>query len=220
MQDTVHTEGISVWTVFFMKKMILRIWICLLIALFFWAGTLISDRQRLGQELIRLHVVAASDSQRDQQIKLQVRDAVIQSMREELEKIRDVKQAKYYLQKKLPCIREVVSSTLQTLGYDEAVSVTLCREAFDTREYDTFTLPAGVYQALRIVIGDGEGKNWWCVVFPQLCVPAASDGMAEVAVGAGFSKGLSCALTGEPGYELRFGLLDAMGKLENLLFQK
>lgn len=204
----------------FMRKLMARIGICLLLAAFFWCGTLISDRQRLRQELIRLHVVANSDSQEDQVRKLQVRDAVTESLKADLDRIKDVQQAKLYLQEKLPYIQKVAADTLEGLGCQDSVTVSLCREAFDTRVYDTFTLPAGVYDALRIVIGEGQGKNWWCVVFPGLCIPAVSEGMEDVAAGAGFPDALSGSLTGEEGYELRFGLLDAMGKLENLLFEK
>ena len=93
--------------------------------------------------------------------------------------------------------------------------VTLGKEVFDTRYYDTFTLPAGVYEALRITIGEGQGKNWWCVVFPTLCVPATSDGFEDVAAGAGFPDALTSALEGESGYELRFFLLDLLGKWQS-----
>jgi stage II sporulation protein R len=178
----------------------------------------ISDRQRLGEELVRLHVVAASDEKWDQELKLRVRDAVSESLRSDLEKIRDAGEAKRYLQEKLPYIREVAQSTLRVFGCQDTVSVSLCREVFDRRVYDTFSLPAGVYDALRIVIGEGQGKNWWCVVFPGLCIPAASEGTAAVAAGAGFPEGLNNTLIGQEGYELRFGILDAMGKLENLFF--
>lgn len=202
-----------------MKRTIGCVGICFLLAAFFWCGTLISDRQRLREELIRLHVVANSDSQEDQLLKLQVRDAVTESLKADLQNITNVEQAKDYLQKKLPYIQEVAEKTLQTLGCDTSVVVSLCRETFDTRVYDTFTLPAGVYNALRIVIGDGQGKNWWCVVFPSFCIPAASDGFEDVAAGAGFPDALNSSLAGEDGYELRFGILDAMGKLENILFE-
>ena len=201
-----------------MKKMIDRVGICLLIAAFFWCGTLISDRQRLNRELIRLHIVAASDGAEDQVRKLRVRDAVTQSLQSDLQKLTDAEQARAYLQEKLPDIQQVASRTLQSLGCQDSVRVSLCKEAFDTRVYDTFSLPSGVYQALRIVIGEGKGHNWWCVVFPGLCVPAASEGFADTAAGAGFPDGLNQALQGQQGYELRFGVLDALGKLENILF--
>ncbi len=195
-----------------------RISICLLLAVLFWCGTLLADRQLLNRELVRLHVVANSDSPRDQATKLRIRDAVTESLQKDLEKIADVEEAKVYLLEKLPYIQQVAMDTLKKLGCEDCVSISLCREAFDTRFYDTFSLPAGVYEALRIVIGEGNGQNWWCVVFPQLCIPAASEGAEAVASGAGFPRGLNKTLTGEEP-ELRFALLDMMGRLEGFFFE-
>ncbi len=202
-----------------MTKLLKRVGICLILSAFVWCGTLIADRERLNEELIRLHVVANSDSEEDQNIKLQVRDAVTASLQRELENVADVEAAKNYLQENLPKIREIANDTLKAVGFDGEAVVTLCKEAFDTRYYDTFQLPAGVYESLRIVIGKGEGHNWWCVVFPSLCIPATTEGFEDAAVGAGFPKTLSAALTGEEEYEVRFYLLDALGKLENILFE-
>lgn len=202
-----------------MKKIMGRLGICLLVAAFFWCGTLLSDRQRLREELIRLHVVANSDSESDQYLKLRVRDAVTESLQEEMANIADTDQAKEYLREKLPQIQQIAVSTLRDLGCEDSVAVSLCRETFDTRHYETFSLPAGVYDALRIVIGEGKGQNWWCVVFPSLCLPAASEAVEDVAAGAGFPDALSESLTGKEEYEIRFGILDAMGKLENILFE-
>lgn len=202
-----------------MKKLIKRVGICLILVTLVWCGTLIADRQRLNDELIRLHVVANSDSGEDQNIKLQVRDTVIQSLQGDLSKVADIGQARAYLQENLPKIKAVADETLAKAGFDGEAVVTLCREAFETRYYDTFTLPAGVYEALRITIGGGEGHNWWCVVFPSLCVPATTNGFADTAAGAGFPETLSGALAGEEEYQVRFFCLDALGKLENLFFR-
>lgn len=203
-----------------MKKAMKRFGICLVAALAVWGGTLLADRQRLNEELIRLHVVANSDSREDQAVKLQVRDAVIKSLEEDLKGLGDVEQAKAYLTENLAKIQAVANGTLEKAGFSGEAVVSLCREAFDTRYYDTFTLPAGVYEALRIVIGEGEGHNWWCVVFPTFCVPATSEGFADTAAGAGFPDSLTGALTGEEEYEVRFYLLDALGRVENYFFPR
>lgn len=202
-----------------MGKLMRRVGFCFLLAALIWCGTLLADREQLNEGLIRLHVVANSDREEDQSIKLQVRDAVVDSLRSAMEDVADVEQAKAYLQDNLPKIQKIANDTLASLGCTEEAVVTLCQEAFDTRCYDTFTLPAGVYEALRITIGAGEGKNWWCVVFPTFCVPATSEGFEDVAAGAGFPDSLNSALTGEEGYEVRFFLLDALGKLENLIWE-
>ncbi len=192
--------------------------VCFFLAAFVWCGALISDRQKLNEELIRLHVVANSDSPEDQAIKLQVRDAVTASLEDSMADLQDVEAAKAYLQENLPKIQAAANDALKALGCDMEAVVTLCKEAFDTRVYDTFTLPAGVYEALRIVIGEGEGQNWWCVVFPTFCVPATAEGFEDVAAGAGFPDSLQDALTGE--YEVKFFFLDLLGELEITWFRR
>ena len=201
-----------------MGKGMKRIGICLLLAGFVWCGGLILDRNTLSEELIRLHVVANSDSAEDQQVKLLVRDAVIGSIREDLEKLTDVDAAKSYLRENLPKIRQAADSVLEQAGVDGHAAVTLCREAFDTRYYDTFAIPSGVYESLRVVIGEGKGHNWWCVSFPSLCDPTTPEEFADTAAGAGFSDQLSDTLTGEKSCEVRFFLLDKLGQLENIFF--
>lgn len=204
----------------FMKKCVKRVGFCLLLVSLVWCGTVLADREQLNEGLIRLHVVANSDSGEDQRIKLQVRDAVVESLRGAMADVADVEQAKAYLQENLPKIQKVANETLGSLGCTETAVVSLCREAFDTRYYDTFSLPAGVYEALRITIGEGAGKNWWCVVFPTFCIPATTEGFHDVAAGAGFPDSLNSALTGEEGYEVRFFLLDALGALEKRIWEK
>lgn len=202
-----------------MRKLWNRLVFCFLLAALFWCGTLIADRQRLNDELIRLHVVANSNSREDQTVKLQVRDAVVASLQSAMKDLGDMEQARAYLEENLPKIQAVANGVLAQAGFDTEAVVTLCRETFDTRFYDTFTLPAGVYESLRITLGEGEGKNWWCVVFPTLCIPATSEGFEDVAAGAGFSNALNGALTGEEGYEVRFFLLDVLGRIENRFFE-
>lgn len=194
--------------------------ICLLVTLTVWAWTLIRDRQYLNQELIRLHVVANSDSDYDQNIKLQVRDAILDSLYEGMEDISDVQAAKTYLEENLTKIETVANHTLEKAGVDSRAVVSLCREAFDVRKYDTFTLPAGVYESLRVVIGEGQGKNWWCVAFPTLCMNATADAFEAAAQTAGMNRPLAQTLSGKPEYQLRFFVLDLLGRAENLCFHE
>ncbi len=199
-----------------MGKLCKRVSLCFALAAFVWAGTLIADRQRLNEELIRLHVVANSDSEADQSLKLRVRDAVTESLQDDLSKLGDVEEAKAYLRESLPKIQAVANEALAAAGCDDRAVVTLCKEVFDTRHYDTFSLPAGIYESLRIVIGNGQGHNWWCVVFPSLCLPAASDGFEAEAASAGFPDPLTGALQGEE-YQLRFFMLDVLGRAQTLV---
>lgn len=204
---------------FFVQKHIRTISICLIGAVILWAGALIKDKQQLENKLIRLHVVANSDREEDQKVKLQVRDAIIDGIQGDFNKIRNMEEAKAYLQENLPKLQKIANSVLAQAGFSETARVTLCKEAFDKRVYDTFTLPAGVYEALRITIGEGKGHNWWCVAFPSLCLPATTRGFQDAAVEAGFTETMTKTLTGED-YEIRFFLLDALGRLENRIFCK
>ena len=169
----------------------------------------------MKQEMVRLHVVGASDSGWDQAVKLRVRDAVLDSLAGEMAQLTEGEQAKEWIAAHLTDIARTANETLAESGSAATAVVTLEREEFPVRFYDTFSLPAGVYDSLRITIGEGAGRNWWCVVFPSLCVPETAEGFADVAVGAGFSTDLTAALTEE--YEVRFFLLDLLGQVENFL---
>lgn len=199
-----------------MRQMGKRIGICLLLAALMWTVGLVRDRAFLNRELIRLHVVANSDSDEDQAVKLRVRDAVLDSIRSDLKMVGDINQAKAYLRENLPKIQAAANRTLEAAGVDAQAVVTLEKEAFDIRRYDTFSLPAGVYESLRIVIGEGAGKNWWCVAFPELCLGAAGTDFCETAQAAGMSQNLTESLTQED-CSIRFFLLDALGQLETKL---
>lgn len=197
-----------------MFKLLRRMLFCLLV---FWLAGMVIQHHQLGENVIRIHVVAASDSREDQAVKLQVRDAVNGYLQEAMAVISDADEARMWLESALPQLEEVANQALQRAGSMDIARVKLTAEAFATRIYDTFSLPAGVYDALRITIGPGEGQNWWCVAFPALCLPATSEGFQAEAVSAGFSPSLVDTLTCQDGFELRFFLLDCLGRLENFL---
>lgn len=190
----------------------------MLVTALIWCAGLLKDKNALKEDLIRFHVVANSDSVQDRNIKLQVRDAVIDSLQKELGQLSDPETARTYLQQNLSRIQAIANEVLDQLGAEPDAVVTLGREAFDTRYYDTFALPAGIYESLRIVIGNGEGHNWWCVAFPSLCAPATKDMFRDTAMEAGFTETLCDTLAGES-HEIRFFLLDKLGQLENIFFE-
>lgn len=197
-----------------MKRHIKRIaWVALSVVCI-WMWGIVTDSGHLRENLLRLHVVGASDSEEDQAVKLQVRDAVLQSLEEGLQDMTDPQAAYDYVARMLPRVEAAANRALAVAGFSETVEVSLAEEAFPTREYDTFSLPAGVYKALRVVIGEGEGRNWWCVVFPQLC--GAEVEFVETASAAGLDPELAKSLEGE--YELRFWVLEKLGELKNHLF--
>ena len=184
-----------------------------------WVADVVVDRYKLSNELIRLHVVADSDSEEDQAIKLQVRDAVQAYLQSNLPQTATKEETMEFLQQHLTQLTETANRTLSEAGVDDRAVVTLAREAFPKREYDTFSLPAGVYDSLRIRIGEAGGQNWWCVVFPSLCYGAAEENFEATTAGAGFDEPLTGALTGEKNYQVRFFLLDCLGWLQNFFHQ-
>ena len=201
-----------------MKKLLKRVFVCFLLVCVVYTIALAGDRQKLQNELIRLHVVAASDSEEDQAVKLRVRDAVLESLQAGLTEATDIDAARAYIESQLPRLESVANEALAAAGCSDLATVSLQVEEFAARVYDTFSLPAGLYDSLRITIGEGKGRNWWCVTFPTLCMPATTEGFEAVAAGAGFSEELTGSLTGE--YEVRFYLLDLLGQIENFLHRE
>lgn len=196
-----------------MKKLLCLLAFLALCASIFFVGNLVSDREKLENELVRLHVVGASNSDHDQSIKLRVRDAVLQALEPMLDGLTDPEQVKSYIQSHLPEIEAAANKALEELGEAKQAAVSFMKEEFPVREYDSFTLPSGVYDSLRVVIGEGEGRNWWCVVFPKMCYSATQ--VKDVTAGAGFSDELTNTITNEKGYKVRFFFLDVVGRMQN-----
>lgn len=204
----------------YMSKLIKFVWSTALVLCLFLTGILLADKYWLKENVVRLRVVGASDSDLDQERKLKVRDAVTGYLAQKMKAADNAKEAKAFLATHLQELEEVATAVLCAGGCQDPVSVYLTKEGADTREYDTFRLPAGVYDTLRIDIGEAEGKNWWCVVFPSLCIPATTDGFRSEAVSAGFNRGLTESLADTDGFECRFFLLNCLGKIEKILFSR
>ena len=194
--------------------------ICLVLVVLFWFGSVLADRQTLSEDIIRLHVVANSDSEEDQAVKLKVRDAVTEHLEGIMEKLPTAQDAREYILAHVDELQTLSNKVLKEFGSLDTARVTLTEECFDTRQYETFSLPAGVYESLRVTIGDGAGQNWWCVVFPTLCSGATTEEFADTAAGSGFDQPLTGALEGEKTYEIRFFLLDWLGRLQNFFHRK
>lgn len=204
----------------FMRK-IFKLLVCVtVLGLLMEYTGILRDRKLLSDGIIRLHVVAASDSEEDQAVKLQVRDAVVGYVEEAMTHVMTLQEAKAWLEEHLPGIQQTANTVLRNLGLSYEAEVTLENEPFPVRHYEDFSLPAGVYQSLRICLGPAEGQNWWCVVFPRLCLPAAGENLEDVAAGGGFSETLTNTLTQKEGYRIRFFTLELLGRLENFFFRK
>ncbi|MGN1096133.1 MAG: stage II sporulation protein R [Eubacteriales bacterium] len=172
----------------------------------------LSDEAEIYDNTVRLHVIANSDSAHDQQVKLLVRDSVLSAIDSLVKDAASVAEAENIIKENISYIRDIASETLLLLGEENDVCVTLSREYYPTRDYGDFSLPAGEYDSLRVMIGKAEGKNWWCVLYPELCTNTAKTG--ETLIRTGFSKDQIDILTGneEPKYRLKFKILEIFEK--------
>ena len=129
----------------------------------------------LTDTVFRLHIPANSDSYGDQAVKLKVRDAVLEKTADIFKDKHSAAEAAAAAEENLELIRQTAEDTLHEYGLSYPVKCEVTKMHFDTKVYDTITMPAGEYSALRITIGSGKGKNWWCVMFPPLCLPAVTN---------------------------------------------
>lgn len=173
-----------------------------------WGAWSLHRQDNLQEKMIRLHVIANSDSDADQNLKLCVRDAVLCRAEDILRQSTDMTEARARLRDSLPDIGDAAAQELAAQGSGYSVSVALEDTEFPCKTYDGFALPAGEYLALRVVIGAGEGRNWWCVVYPPLCTAAACE-LEGVALDGGMTADDLSLMTGEnAGYVLRFRSLE------------
>jgi len=185
-------------------------------AAFLTAYTLLSCFPLSGEEaiydnVIRLHVIANSDSEADQAQKLRVRDAVLACLADTMDAAADFGSARAAVTEKIPAIEAAARDTAGC-----AVTVTLGKEIYPVRQYEGFSLPTGEYTSLRVILGEGAGKNWWCVLFPRLCTArAAEDDFYEDFIAAGFSPEQYRLIKNESGkkYKIRFKILEILSAL-------
>jgi len=121
------------------------------------------------EKLIRFHVIANSDSEEDQSLKLKVRDGIINYLQPKLLKSNSIEESELIIKKEYDEIEKISKDIILENGYDYDVKVGIDYSEFPTKQYSNVVLPAGEYKALRVIIGEGKGKNWWCVMFPPLC---------------------------------------------------
>jgi stage II sporulation protein R len=168
----------------------------------------VHGEEQIYDAVIRLHVLANSDSEQDQALKLQVRDAVLSVTTEALEGCADRAEAERRLHALLPALITAAEQSLRESGCEDKVTVALGQEDYPTRNYDSFCFPSGEYLSLRVMIGEARGQNFWCVLFPPLCTEAAN--AKEELLESGFTQGQIKILTeaDNPRYVLRFKALE------------
>ena len=170
------------------------------------------DCREVRDNVVRLHVLANSDSEADQNVKLLVRDALLESGAEIFSGAATADDAAEYLESEKDELVKTAEKVLAENGFNYGVSIELVTEYFTTRTYGEYTLPAGEYLALKVKLGNAQGHNWWCVMFPPLCLPAASDDTdVHVAIG---DKGAD-VIKGGRKYEVRFKIVEIYEEIKN-----
>ena len=161
-----------------MKRVLTSVFLAIGAAFFFFTGgflTFAENCEEVCSEVLRLHIPANSDSEEDQAIKLRLRDYVLSEFSGELGECGNLEEAEEKARELLPEIERKSTEFLEENGFFYGAKAELVTMDFTTREYDRLILPAGKYRAIRITLGSGKGHNWWCVIFPQLCLPAACE---------------------------------------------
>lgn len=174
----------------------------------------------LADKVIRFHVVANSDSTQDQLLKQQVKDEIIAYMEPLLKESSDIEETKYIIEESLPLIQEIAEEVIADWGKAYSVYVGLDEASFPTKSYGDVVLPAGEYEACRVIIGEGKGENWWCVMFPPLCYLDASTGVVPLEGKEQLEQELdseeyNLITSKSKPYQIRFKIVDKINSLLN-----
>lgn len=195
-------------------RRVLALFVACLVCTALWAE---ATQVRLASQVIRLHVLANSDSEEDQALKLEVRDRVLETTSALLAGETEPQAAAVLLDQHLDDIAQTAAQEISAQGHDDRVEVLLEQTWFPTRQYQGISLPAGNYLALRVLIGAAEGHNWWCVVFPNLCLPAVSERALEAST---LTPGqISLLQEEETSYVFRFKTLEFWQSLKHRLME-
>ncbi len=175
-------------------------------------GAFAYNCSRVRSDVLRMHVIANSDCSADQQLKLMVRDAVLERGAQLFDGTVTADEARRKIEPHKAELEAAAREVIERAGYDYPVSVNVVNEYFATRCYGSLTMPAGRYTAVKVVIGEGAGHNWWCVMFPPLCLPAAQDRGGNL--DAFFDDGELKVVESSGRYEPRFKIIEIIEKLK------
>lgn len=201
----------------FSRKIRISIAVGMVVAVIFSICSFAKTSEEIRSDVLRLHVIANSDSSVDQNLKLRLRDYILGEGKDIFDGSVNVENAVEKIEPKLPELEESAKAFVENAGFDYDVKITLSNEYFTTRTYESVTLPAGKYLALRVVIGSGEGHNWWCVMFPPMCVPAADkkDEIENV-----FTDKEIKLVESKPRYEPRFKVVEIYEQIREAISEK
>lgn len=199
------------------KKIKISITVGIVVAILFSICSFAKTSEEIRSDVLRLHVIANSDTSVDQNLKLRLRDYILKEGKDIFNGSVNVENAVKKIEPVLPELEKSAKAFVNQAGFDYDVKISLSNEYFTTRTYETVTLPAGKYLALRVVIGSGEGHNWWCVMFPPMCVPAADkkDEIENV-----FSEKEIKLVESKPKYEPRFKVVEIYEQLKEIISEK
>ena len=173
-----------------------------------------SECNNIRSSVLRLHILANSDSAEDQALKLKVRDRILSETGILFQNANNLSNAEDRVSESLDFVKQIAADEIQKQGYHYEVSAELCNMFFNTREYDGVTLPAGRYDAMRVTIGEAKGQNWWCVLYPPMCIPAAQPTQELNDV---LNESEMEIVTAEPKYEIRFACVELFERLKEVL---
>ena len=198
------------------KFWILTITLTFLLVMAFDSLSLFQKECReIQEDVLRLHILANSDSEEDQAVKLKVRDRILLESGELFNTVGDKSSAQEKAAENTDKVEQIAKEVLAEEGFSYPVTAKVTRQFFDTRVYDGFTMPAGWYDSLQVVLGEGAGRNWWCVLYPPLCISAAEKTQEKLE--ENFTEGERQVLESEPEYEVRFFIVELAGKIGNWL---
>lgn len=163
--------------------------------------------QDVRQECLRLHILANSDSSEDQAVKLLVRDALLEKGGDIFTKSLSSLEAAGKILENKKELEGTVDEILGLNGFSYTAEISIVREYFETRQYEDVRLPAGEYLSCKVILGEGKGHNWWCIMFPPLCLPAATK-KSEEDVYAVFSEDAGALVTEKSGYKIKFRIVE------------
>lgn len=196
-----------------MTKKILTVLITLTLLITTLAVLPIHGESDIYSNVLRLHVIANSDSEDDQNLKLLVRDAVLAEAQILLCNVYDRAKAEETVMQNIEILRSVAEKTILDNGYDYPVAIELGKEEYPTKNYESCSFPAGEYTSLRILIGEAAGQNWWCVLFPPLCLSAATDADAFASVGITDNQYQIITDSESTKYKIRFKILESFSEI-------
>lgn len=203
---------------FFMNKT-LKIFVPLLLVFVFMFSHIapfIETSENISDQVFRLHILANSDSADDQQLKLKVRDEILKKGETVFASSNSLEETIELCKNNIALFQQTAEQCLKDNGSDYEVKVYVDKEYFNTREYDEITLPSGIYNALKIEIGQGKGHNWWCVMFPAICLSSVTDDELNKYLSEDEQK----LVNSDSKYEVRFKIVEIYEKVKSKIISE